>query len=231
MIPIVNFITKNMGFMLGNFKKKDLDKIYDKRVFLTDRLIYWDLLKGISIVLVVFGHSIQYGSGQAFYIKESFFEDVVFQTIYSFHMPLLMTVSGYLLSFSVKKYNFSGIITRKINSLLIPIFAWGIISKIHETIVYRQDYSIKWLASCLKYCITNIWFLWAVLIWSICIICIETFINRKVYKFFIITSFYLALFFIPEPRSLVWMANINIYIHSLLYHIWEENIKNQQSRN
>ena len=53
------------------------------------RLIWADSLKGILIVLVVFGHAIQYTVGGGCYTNH------LWNEIYSFHMPAFMAVSGY----------------------------------------------------------------------------------------------------------------------------------------
>lgn len=50
-----------------------------------------DNLKGIAIFLVVWGHSLQYLNNGEF----DFFENSLFQVIYSFHMPLFMVISGF----------------------------------------------------------------------------------------------------------------------------------------
>lgn len=60
---------------------------------------YIDALKGIAIVLMFWGHVVQYGNGG----QIDFFDNTVFKTIYTFHMPLFMLISGYLFSFSSKK--------------------------------------------------------------------------------------------------------------------------------
>lgn len=56
---------------------------------------FWDAAKGVAIVLVAFGHAIQYGSGRDFLWGSLYFNQRVFQFIYSFHMPLFMLISGY----------------------------------------------------------------------------------------------------------------------------------------
>ena len=50
-----------------------------------------DIIKGIAIFLVVLGHVIQFR-----FLPESFDENYLFRMIYSFHMPLFMFLSGYL---------------------------------------------------------------------------------------------------------------------------------------
>lgn len=60
-----------------------------------NRLLWADALKGVLILLVVLGHSIQNTIGDACYINH------LWNIIYSFHMPAFMAISGYL-SFRVK---------------------------------------------------------------------------------------------------------------------------------
>ncbi|MCU6184377.1 acyltransferase family protein [Citrobacter cronae] len=85
-----------------------------------------DLLKGIAIILVVWGHSIQYLKKDGI----SFFDNYLFITIYSFHMPLFMMISGYLFYYSLSKYSTTDIIIIKFKQLIIPMFAWIILNSI-----------------------------------------------------------------------------------------------------
>lgn len=64
-----------------------------------DRTI--DIIKGVAIFLMLWGHCIQCGYLDLY----DFYENPVFKAIYSFHMPLFMLVSGYLLYVSSLKYN------------------------------------------------------------------------------------------------------------------------------
>lgn len=57
---------------------------------------YLDILRGIAIILMVFGHCFQYGNGTELIKTGDFFNYRVFQIIYSFHLPLFMLLSGYL---------------------------------------------------------------------------------------------------------------------------------------
>lgn len=83
-----------------------------------DRLLYIDLLKAFAIFCVVWGHSIQYLSNNS-----SFFEDTIFKFIYSFHMPLFMTISGYFFTSSIK-LSPSHLIKKKFYQLLVPCISW-----------------------------------------------------------------------------------------------------------
>lgn len=69
-----------------------------------ERNIYIDVVKGIAIILVVYGHCIEYYSKE--YIYDNFFySDIVHKIIYSFHMPLFMVISGYLFSGTIERYS------------------------------------------------------------------------------------------------------------------------------
>ena len=61
-----------------------------------DKLL--DIAKGIGIILVILGHSIQFGSGSKYIGENLFFNNIYFIIIYSFHMTLFCTISGYLFS-------------------------------------------------------------------------------------------------------------------------------------
>lgn len=79
-----------------------------------------DLLKGIAIILVVMGHAM---SGIEYMT-------LPFNIIYSFHMPLLFFLSGYLLEMTKVKYEQMGILSfirQKAVSLLLPYTAWTIL--------------------------------------------------------------------------------------------------------
>ena len=60
------------------------------------RSLYFDVIKGIAIFLVVLAHSIQCVSGRCFMGQELYFSEPVFKFIYGFHMPLFMVTSDNL---------------------------------------------------------------------------------------------------------------------------------------
>lgn len=100
------------------------------------RIQYIDAIKGFAILLVVMGHvlawnfphdvSIQFEDSQSVNVIMG---GVVFQLIYSFHMPLFFLVSGYLSG--GKELNCFVLIrkeiTGKVKRLLIPYFFTGFI--------------------------------------------------------------------------------------------------------
>ena len=84
---------------------------------MTERNLFIDELKGIAIILVVFGHILQF----VFKVDLGSF---VFASIYSFHMAFFMFLSGYSLSLGHEKLELKYII-RRCCSLFIPFIIWG----------------------------------------------------------------------------------------------------------
>ena len=87
------------------------------------RNITLDLAKGFLIILVVLGHSIQYSFGSEWLTSTQFFDDITFKTIYSFHMPLFMLISGFLFYNSNKK-DFKTLIFSKLKVIGIPMLSF-----------------------------------------------------------------------------------------------------------
>ena len=136
------------------------------------RNVYIDIVKAVAIILVVFGHCIQYGSGSEFLSSTAFFENKVFIFIYSFHMPLFMLVSGYLFAYSLKDINSTDglkrTIIKKVKQLIIPLFSWSFVSlalAIAKLVINGNTatVSIIWLLKTLvSGFINGPWFLWAI---------------------------------------------------------------------
>lgn len=76
-----------------------------------------DIIRGIAILLVVIGHTIQYNT-------HNFDDNIVFKLIYSFHMPLFMFISGYVLAIHPPKLSNMNFIAKKFNQLVIPFLVW-----------------------------------------------------------------------------------------------------------
>ncbi|MBE6069779.1 MAG: hypothetical protein E7211_19115 [Clostridium lundense] len=88
------------------------------------RNIKLDILKGIAIFCMVWGHVIQYGTANGL----DFFENPIFQFIYSFHMPLFMIISGYLAYTSIHKRRILQQWIHWGRTLLIPLISWTFIA-------------------------------------------------------------------------------------------------------
>lgn len=83
------------------------------------RNLYMDFLKGIAILAVIVGHSLSDIRGM----------DTFFNMIYSFHMPLLFFVSGYIEEQNSAKYvgREGKMLVRRMSGLLLPYLSWTII--------------------------------------------------------------------------------------------------------
>lgn len=153
-----------------------------------------DYLKAFAIILVVFGHCIQYGLGQP---NIDFFDNNIIKVIYSFHMPLFMMISGYLFGFSVKKHSFKEIIFGKLKSLLVPIAIWAIPVTLIDTIKYSPERLNPWdfLKSYLNEFIGQFWFLWAVLLCSIIVLIVNHFLKDSIIVYFLLFA---STFVVPN---------------------------------
>ena len=122
--------------------------------------MYLNIVKGIAILLMLWGHAIQ------ICIKDDSitFENNVFQFIYSFHMPLFMLLSGYLFFFSYKKRDLKTLLAHRTQSMLQPIFFATILNNLlillPTLILHGQGRLIN---GALLNGLYTLWFLWCVL--------------------------------------------------------------------
>ena len=87
------------------------------------RIEYWDMAKGIAIMLMILGHAPV--------------PDYLRTIIFSFHMPLFMVVNGYF----VKNYNIKRTFKRSVKTLLVPYAAVCILSAVIYTFIGADDVS------------------------------------------------------------------------------------------
>ncbi|MDO4744065.1 MAG: acyltransferase family protein, partial [Clostridia bacterium] len=128
-----------------------------------------DIAKGVAIFLMLWGHCIQIcviGSGI------DFFENSVFKTIYSFHMPLFMLISGYLFYFSFLKRDLKELLIHRTQALLQPIVFCTIFDFFATTVLlgllsgrFNSPFDGAWMQNLSHL----LWFLWSVLAASIAV--------------------------------------------------------------
>jgi fucose 4-O-acetylase-like acetyltransferase len=157
---------------------------------------FLDLIKGIAISLVILGHCIQYGSGTEFLSNQSFFYNPIFKIIYSFHMPLFMSVSGYLFYYSIQKYSTKELEFSRITKLIIPIFAWNGLYYIAYSLHHRTEIVIHTeIIAYLTSSFYAFWFLWALFYCSMTVIIINKFFKDSLIMY---TLVFIATFIIPD---------------------------------
>lgn len=126
-----------------------------------------DIAKGIAIILVVVGHTLQ--------ARYSNFDDVLgFRVIYSFHMPLFIFLSGAVASLwfnpndvALSMRDFSRVTGIRIKNafirLVIPFISWALIAGfvLQDTFhplqiviaAFRRPDSALWFLLCIFYCV------------------------------------------------------------------------------
>lgn len=168
-----------------------------------------DFLRGVAVLLVLWGHCIQYLSQGQF----DFFENIIFRFIYSFHMPLFMAISGYLFYYSYKKYSFKDMLFKILRSILYPIIACNCLFFL---IYYRQSiidffHGIIGIKSIVKIFYNNLghlWFLWSYFYSSIGVLIITKLFNKK----WCLGFFLFFIFLIIAPYFLEFNKVMNIWM-------------------
>lgn len=161
----------------------------------TERNELIDVIKGVAIILVVMGHCIQYGSGYDWMTSGVFFDNYLFKTIYSFHMPLFMLVSGYLFWYSIEKRVLWDNIKQRIISIILPICTWSFLSNL--VLLYKQGATLEfipYMKQYIRYTIGEFWFLWAIFYCSLVVILVNRFGKDKVwiYVMGLVVSFFIS---------------------------------------
>ena len=176
---------------------------------------YIDYIKGITIILVIIPHCIQYGSGADYLNNCLFYDNPIFKFIYTFHMPVFMIISGYLFKYTINRHSFNDIVKSRVTTLLIPIILWhSIYIFIDNYIIGQGNFSDIYWGSYLKF----LWFLWAVLWNSFIVLSIHRFANDS---FIVYASVFLLLLCVPHRY------NSNYYVFMYPYFLCGYLINNQ----
>lgn len=121
-----------------------------------------DIIRGFAVLLVLWGHVIQYFTIDGF----AFYDNWLYKTIYSFHMPLFMIVSGYLFYYSASKYSFGTIISKRVRTLGWAMIIWGgcynLVLQMLYVLMRHETFSFLELYKSLF----SSWFIWSVLLSS-----------------------------------------------------------------
>lgn len=180
-----------------------------------------DICRGIAILLVVFGHNIQYGSGTEFFGSADYFMHPVFKFIYSFHMPMFALISGFLCHIktndSIKSFT-----SRKMKSLFIPILSWVTIEFFLKAVVQFYDSSsmIQLFKTFLNTLFYSYWFLWAMFFCAIAIWMYEKLLRGNTIVVVIAVILSMCI-----PSRLNSHMYIFVFPYYLLGYIWQKRMK------
>lgn len=120
-----------------------------------------DFIKGILILLVVFGHSIQWIVHAG---TEDYWDDGLFRAIYLFHMPAFIAVSGYLAARRIDAATrLEQFLFRRTLPLLLAMAVWAAWPNLARAFVGLETHirSDVW-----RDFRDSFWFLWAVVVGS-----------------------------------------------------------------
>lgn len=163
------------------------------------RLLWLDSLKGILILLVILGHSIQC------VLLEDCDNSHVWNAIYSFHMAAFVALSGWI-SYNTKPINFGKSVIRRFNQLLVPYLLWSFI----RCFVSFEHTTISFINIILRP-ESYFWFLW-VLFW----ICVLFSFCRLLSSCLRIDEMYPILFSCALLFCLMLLFNIRVFGFQLI---------------
>ncbi len=177
-----------------------------KRELGAKRDVLPDVLKGFGIFLVVLGHCIQGSYNGADLDSSAYFDDALYQFIYSFHMPLFMVISGYYAWNSIHRADTVQkrwkMITKKCIYLITPIVAWKFFDFLYwyatGAYIYRGMGLL--LIEFLTGVLANFWFLWAVL-YSFILVCLMHYKFHDCIWLYVLV--FIAMFFTPDGLGLM----------------------------
>ena len=100
--------------------------VFNSKFILRDKRFLWlDYDKGISIILVAYGHCFfmlfDHGINMAPYPYFNY----IGTFLYGFRMPLFFIVSGILISNSLRKRGLPAYLLNRVNNILYPLLVWG----------------------------------------------------------------------------------------------------------
>jgi len=175
-----------------------------------------DVIKAFAIWTVVYGHSIQFGSGEEVLNTGSFFENGVFQFIYSFHMPLFMLVSGYLFYFSLNRHTGKEVVKSRISTLLVPVFCWTFLPFFLGIRENGEISAAGLVKAYLRTAISNFWFLWAIFYCSIVVLAVNKWMKDSM---FIYAALAIVSLYLPDAYNLnLYKYMYPFFVLGYLYH-------------
>ncbi|KWV58112.1 nodulation protein NolL [Bradyrhizobium macuxiense] len=121
-----------------------------------NRDLSFDFAKGILIILVIVGHLLQY----VVYRGNGYWDSPYFKSIYMFHMPLFMAISGYLSSRALLRKSFARSVNERAIQLLLPTLFWYALLETAKVAVFLPSSSIVDV-DVLNDLVGSYWFIWA----------------------------------------------------------------------
>lgn len=134
------------------------------------RNIHIDVLKGVTIMFVVWGHTIQMNHPLRM-------NSYLYLTFSSFAMPLFMLLSGYIITTQMKN-TLAGFVKKYALRLIVPFFVWAVVFYLkshHFDPVGLPAY----LLNLAKFPANGLWFLWALFLNSVVLFAVLRLVRVK----------------------------------------------------
>lgn len=194
------------------------------------RDIFADILRGFAILLVVWGHCIQENNGATFSSEALFFDDKLYQFIYSFHMPLFALIAGYYAYNSIAKADTINkrirLLVKRITVYFIPIVFWTLEEYIREAII-KDKYGVDRargfavIPDFLYRVLNNHWFLWAMIVCFVFVWIMHCFLKDNVILY---ACIFVSLFFIPDGMNMhTYKFLLPFYVTAFYYNQFRNN--------
>lgn len=179
------------------------------------RSLYLDIVKGVAITLVVFGHCLQYGT--SLNVDDTYFGNSIFITIYSFHMPLFMLVSGYLFWGSANRHSAKKNVRSRISGLLVPIFSWNTLNLLLLDVTKLIKGDTISIGGNIQSYLSATWFLWSIFWCSLIVLIVRRFLHDTPIVY-ILLSF--MLLFLPNTHGIPY--HVYMYPYFVIGYFWNK---------
>lgn len=170
-----------------------------------NRIEWLDTARGIGIIFVVLGH-IGFGRFN--------------QWIYSFHLPLFVFISGMLFNPNTSALN---LIKKRIKTLLIPYFCFGLIILLEEMITFSKinsDFIISFIKDLLiQKRFRFVWFLTFLFVIELFYLALHKAIKNKIVFGIVVFAFSIVVFEynLLFKKAFIWNADASAFMLPIFY--------------
>lgn len=162
-----------------------------------------DASKGVAIMLVVLGHAIQQLAGLD---NRTALDLGIERFIISFHMPLFMLISGYLLHHSLQRHEESDIIKHRCRMFAYPILTLAVIRFLRWHLPHTSWSSFP--TTFLHTLLNTLWFFWGLLIITALVCMVHKWLKGNWWGYFILIGLTLCLPNIYPLRAYVHLLPV-----------------------
>ncbi|WP_280140267.1 acyltransferase family protein [Devosia psychrophila] len=172
-----------------------------------------DAVKGMAIVLVVFGHVLRGDREAGLPHSEQWF-NTLDSAVYLVHIPMFFVVSGYFFERSVLRDGLLGSLKKRAIVLLYPLLVWSYITatfRLAAGSVTNRGAITPWEVLTYPFVLSDVyWFLWALFVIQTVVSFVVPFAKRRPATYLTLAAVAFGLQFIAPP---------SVYISSALHHL------------